>query len=105
VSLSIRSEKLTHAVAPFKSIELLRRRYAVHLMRFRIGLKLHRVISLLAFVLATIGGLLIALSALRGFDRLTLGSFAINGLALLFGLGAIFGLVAAEMKPWWAFWR
>ena len=112
-------------------------------------LKMHRLLSLLAFVCALIGGLLIVVSALGGLGHLSIGSLAINGLIFLFGIGAIFGgwmiyagirklggiialiagiilfiltgsagtsvllvlaagvlgLVAAEMKPWWAFWR
>ncbi|HZY46875.1 MAG TPA: hypothetical protein VFE96_03665 [Candidatus Bathyarchaeia archaeon] len=110
---------------------------------------MHRLLSLIAFVLSFIGGLLIVVSSLGGLGRLSIGSIAINGLVLLFGLGAMFGgwliytgvrklggiialfagiilfvltggagtavllvlvagvlgLIAAEMKPWWAFWR
>jgi hypothetical protein len=112
-------------------------------------LKMHKLLSLLAFVLALIGGVLTAVSALGDLRRLTIGSLAVNGLVFLFGIGAIFGgwliytgirklggimtlfagiillvltggagtsvllvlvagvlgLVAAELKPWWAFWR
>ena len=112
-------------------------------------LKMHRLLSLLAFVLALIGGVLVVVSALGGLARLSIGSLAINGLVSLFGLGAILGgwmiytgirklggimtliagiilfvlmggagtsvllvlaagvlgLLAAELKPWWAFWR
>lgn len=112
-------------------------------------LKMHRLLSLLAFVCALIGGILVVVSSFGGLDRLTIGSLASNGLVFLFGLGAIFGgwliytgvrklggimtliagiilfiltggagtavllvlvagvlgLVAAELKPWWAFWR
>ena len=117
-------------------------------MRLKMPLKMHRLLSLLAFVLALIGGLLVVVSALGGLGRLSVGSLAINGLLFLFGLGAILGgwliytgirklggiitllagiilllltgagisvllvlaagvlgLVAAELKPWWAFWR
>ena len=115
----------------------------------KLPLKIHRLLSLLAFVLALIGGVLLVVSALGGLGRLSIGSLAINSLVFLFGLGAILGgwliytgirrlggiitllagiillvltggagtavllvivagvlgLVAAEMKPWWAFWR
>ena len=54
-------------------------------------LKMHRLLSLLAFVLALIGGLLIVVSALGGLGRLSISSLAINGLVSLFGLGAILG--------------
>src|SRR3989442_14841880 len=118
-------------------------------MRLKMPLKIHRLLSLLAFVLALIGGVLLVVSPLGGLGRLSIGSLAINGLVFLFGLGAILGgwliytgtrklggiitllagiilfvltggagtavllvivagvlgLVAAEMKPWWAFWR
>jgi len=118
-------------------------------MKFKMPLKIPRLLSLLAFVLALIGGVLLVVSALGGVGRLSIGSLAINGLVFLFGLGAILGgwliytgirklggimtlfsgvilfvltggagtavllvivagvlgLVAAEMKPWWAFWR
>ncbi len=118
-------------------------------MKLKMPLKIHRLLSLLAFVLALIGGVLLVVSALGGLGRLSIGSLAINGLVFLFGLGAILGgwliytgirklggiitllagiilfvltggagtavllvivagvlgLVAAEMKPWWAFWR
>ena len=118
-------------------------------MKLKMPLKVHRLLSLLAFVCALIGGLLIVVSALGGLGHLSIGSLAINGLIFLFGLGAIFGgwmiytgirklggiialiagiilfiltgnagtsvllvlaagilgLVAAELKPWWAFWR
>jgi len=112
-------------------------------------LKMHRLLSLIAFVLALIGGVLVVMSALGGLGHLSIGSLAVNSLVFLFGLGAILGgwliytgirklggimtlaagiilfvltggtgtavilvlvagvlgLVAAEMKPWWAFWR
>ncbi len=115
----------------------------------RSAMKMHRILAIIAFVCALIGGLLVVISALGGFGRLSLASTVGNGLELLFGLGAIFGgwliytglkrmggmltlfagivlliltggfgtpvllvmlagvlgLVAAEMKPWWAFWR
>jgi hypothetical protein len=118
-------------------------------MKLKMPLKMHRLLSLLAFVLAFIGGILVTVSALGGLEHLSISSLAINGLVFLFGLGAIFGgwliytgirklggiiallagiillvltggastavllvivagvlgLVAAEMKPWWAFWR
>jgi len=118
-------------------------------MKLKMPLKMHRILSLLAFILALGGGILIVASALGGFGHLTVGSFAVNGLVFLFGLGAmlggwliytgvrklggmmtlfaglvlfaltgsagtsvllvivagILGLVAAELKPWWAFWR
>jgi hypothetical protein len=118
-------------------------------MKLKMPLKMHRLLSLVAFVCALIGGLLIVVSALGGLDHPSIGSLAVNGLIFLFGLGAIFGgwmiytgirklggiialiagivlfiltggagssvllvlvagvlgLVAAEMKPWWAFWR
>src|SRR5713226_9227508 len=60
-------------------------------MRLRMPLKMHRLLSLLAFVLALIGGALIVISALGGLERLSIGSLAINGLVFLFGLGAILG--------------
>jgi len=112
-------------------------------------LKMHRLLSLLAFVLALIGGVLVVVSALGGLGRPSIVSLAISSLVFLFGLGAILGgwmiytgirklggimtliagiilfvltgaagtsvllvlaagvlgLVAAELKPWWAFWR
>ena len=115
----------------------------------KMPLKMHKLLSLVAFVCALIGGLLIVFSALGGLGHLSIGSLALNGLIFLFGLGAIFGgwmiytgirklggiialiagvilfiltgsvgtsvllviaagvlgLVAAELKPWWAFWR
>src|SRR2546428_9920585 len=118
-------------------------------MRLKMPLKMHKLLSLIAFILALIGGLLVVVSALGGLERLSIGSLAINGLVFLFGLGAILGgwliytgirklggimtlfagiilflltrgpgtsvklvivagvlgLVAAEMKPWWAFLR
>jgi hypothetical protein len=117
-------------------------------MRLKMPLKMHRLLSLLAFVLALMGGILVVVSALGRLERLSITSFAINGLVFLFGLGAILGgwmiyagirklggittllagiilfvltgggtsvllvlaagvlgLVAAELKPWWAFWR
>lgn len=134
----------------FKSLELLPR-HSPHrsAMKLKMPLKMHRILSLLAFVLALIGGILVVASALGGLGHFTIGSLAINGLVFLFGLGAIFGgwliyagvrkmggimtliagiilfvltgsagtsvllvvvagvlgLVAAELKPWWAFWR
>ena len=110
---------------------------------------MHRMLSLLAFVLALIGGILVVVPALGGLERLSIGSLAINGLVFLLGLGAILGgwliytgvrklggimtllagiilfvltgaagtavilvlvagvlgMLAAELKPWWAFWR
>ncbi|TMI13393.1 hypothetical protein E6H33_10070 [Candidatus Bathyarchaeota archaeon] len=118
-------------------------------MRLKMPLKMHRLLSLLAFVLALIGGVLVLVSALGGLGHPSIGSLAINGLVSLFGLGAILGgwmiytgirklggimtllagiilfvltggagasvllvlaagilgLVSAELKPWWAFWR
>ena len=118
-------------------------------MRLKMPLKMHRLLSLLAFVLALIGGVLVVVSALGGLAHLSIGSLAINGLVFLFGLCAILGgwmiytgirnvggimtliagiilfvlmggagtsvllvlaagvlgLLAAELKPWWAFWR
>ena len=118
-------------------------------MRLKMPLKVHRLLSLVAFVLALIGGVLVVMSALGGLGHLSIGSLAFNSLVFLFGLGAILGgwliytgirklggimtllagiilfvltgsagtavllvlvagvlgLVAAEMKPWWAFWR
>ena len=118
-------------------------------MKLKMPLKIHKLLSLLAFVLALIGGVLLVVSALGGLGRLSIGSLAINSLVLLFSLGAILGgwliytgirklggiitllagiillvltggagtavllvivagvlgLVAAEMKPRWAFWR
>ena len=118
-------------------------------MRLKMPLKTHKLLSLVAFVLALIGGVLIVVSAIAGLGRPSIGSLAVNGLVFLFGLGAIFGgwliytgirklggittllagiilfvltggagtsvllilvagvlgLVAAELKPWWAFWR
>ena len=118
-------------------------------MRLKIPLKMHRLLSLFAFVLALIGGVLVLVSALGGLGHPSISSLAINGLVFLFGLGAILGgwmiytgirklggimtlfagiilfvltggagtsvllvlaagvlgLVAAELKPWWAFWR
>ena len=112
-------------------------------------LKMHRLLSLLAFVLALIGGVLVVVSVLGGLGHPSISSLAINGLVFLFGLDAILGgwmiytgirklggimtlfariilfvltggagtsvllvlaagvlgLVAAELKPWWAFWR
>ncbi len=112
-------------------------------------MKTHRILAVIAFVCALIGGLLIVISALGSMSRLSIGSLATHGLEILFGLGAIFGgwliytglkrmggmltlfagivlliigggfssavllvifagvlgLIAAEMKPWWAFWR
>jgi len=47
------------------------------------------------------GGLM---TLLAGIILLVLtGGFAMN--VLLIVLGGVLGLVAAEMKPWWAFWR
>jgi len=60
-------------------------------MKPKMPLKMHRILSLLAFILALIGGMLMVASAFGRLGRLTLGSFVINGLVLLFGLGAIFG--------------
>ncbi|HEV2119929.1 MAG TPA: hypothetical protein VGS11_07495 [Candidatus Bathyarchaeia archaeon] len=118
-------------------------------MRLKMPLKMHKLLSLLAFILALVGGILVVVSALGGLERLSIGSLAINGLVFLFGLGAILGgwliytgvrkmggiimlfagivlfvltggagtavilvlvagvlgLLAAELKPWWAFWR
>ena len=118
-------------------------------MKLKMPLKMHKLLSLLAFILALVGGVIIVFSALGGVGHLTLESFLVNGLAALFGLGAILGgwmiyagvrklggimtlfagiilfiltggagtsvllviaagvlgLVAAELKPWWAFWR
>lgn len=117
-------------------------------MKLKMPLKIPKLLSLIAFILALIGGLLMVVSSLGGLGSLRLGSLAINGLALLFGLGAVLGgwliytgirkmggmmtlfagiilfilvgagtavilvlaagvlgLVAAELKPWWAFWR
>ncbi len=115
----------------------------------KMPLKMHRLLSLLAFVLALIGGVLVVVSALGGLGRLSIGALAVNGLVFLFGLSAILGgwliytgirklggimtlfagimlfvltggagsavllvlvagvlgLVAGELKPWWAFWR
>src|SRR2546428_13806956 len=60
-------------------------------MRLKMPLKIHRLLSLLAFVLALIGGVLLVVSALGGLGRLSIGSLAINSLVFLFGLGAILG--------------
>src|SRR2546422_9764560 len=60
-------------------------------MRLKMPLKIHRLLSLLAFVLALIGGVLLLVSALCGLARLHIGSLAINSLVFLFGLGAILG--------------
>src|SRR5437660_11766038 len=60
-------------------------------MRLKLPLKIHRLLSLLAFVLAFIGGVLLVVSALGGLGRLSIGSLAINSLVFLFGLGAILG--------------
>src|SRR3989442_2981459 len=60
-------------------------------MRLKMPLKMHRLLSLLAFVLALIGGVLVVVSALGGLARLSIGSLTINGLVFLFGLGAILG--------------
>ncbi len=118
-------------------------------MRLKMPLKMHRLLSLLAFVLALIGGVLVVVSSLGGLGHPSISSLAINGLVFLLGLGAILGgwmiytgvrklggivtliagiilfaltggagtsvllvlaagvlgLLAAELKPWWAFWR
>src|SRR2546428_6978952 len=60
-------------------------------MRLKMPLKMHKLLSLIAFILALIGGLLVVVSALGGLERLSIGSLAINGLVFLFGLGAILG--------------
>src|SRR2546427_12039841 len=60
-------------------------------MKLKMPLKIHRLLSLVAFVLALIGGVLLVVSALGGLGRLSIGSLAINGLVFLFGLGAILG--------------
>lgn len=118
-------------------------------MKLKMPLKMHKLLSLLAFILALVGGVIILVSTLGGLGHLSIGSFVVNGLISLFGLGAILGgwmiyagvrklggimtilagivlfvltggagtsvllviaagvlgLVAAELKPWWAFWR
>ena len=63
-------------------------------MRLKLPLKMHRLLSLLAFVCALIGGVLVLVFDLGGAGRLSIGSLAINGLLLLFGLGAIRGGLA-----------
>src|SRR2546428_12990364 len=60
-------------------------------MKLKMPLKIHRLLSLVAFVLALIGGVLPVVSALGGLGRLSIGSLAINGLVFLFSLGAILG--------------
>ena len=60
-------------------------------MKLKMPLKIHRLLSLLAFVLALTGGVLLVVSTLGGLGRLSIGSLAINGLVFLFGLGAILG--------------
>src|SRR3989454_10080565 len=60
-------------------------------MKLKMPLKVHRLLSLLAFVLALIGGVLVVVSALGGLERLSIGSLAVNGLVFLFSLGAILG--------------
>src|SRR2546427_1316130 len=60
-------------------------------MKLKMPLKIHRLLSLLAFVLALIGGVLLVVSALGGLGRLSIGSLAINSLVFLFGLCAILG--------------
>jgi hypothetical protein len=60
-------------------------------MRLKMPLKMHRLLSLLAFVLAFTGGILVVVSALGRLERLSIASLAINGLVFLFGLGAILG--------------
>ena len=112
-------------------------------------MKTHRIFAIVAFVLSLIGGVLVAVAALGSMGRFSITSIVLNGLEILFALGAIFGgwlvyvglkrmggfmtllagiillvltggfgtsvvliifggvlgLVAAEMKPWWAFWK
>src|SRR3989442_15883831 len=60
-------------------------------MRLKIPLKMHRLLSLLAFVLALIGGVIVVVSALGGLGHPSISSLAINGLVFLFGLDAILG--------------
>src|SRR2546427_12250592 len=60
-------------------------------MRLKMPLKMHRLLSLLAFVFALLGGVLVAVSALGGLGHASISSLAINGLVFLFGLGAILG--------------
>ncbi len=59
-------------------------------MKLKMPLKMHKILSLTAFILALFGGILVLASAL-GLGHSTIGSFAIKGLVFLFGLGAIFG--------------
>src|SRR2546421_6786547 len=60
-------------------------------MRLKMPLKMHRLLSLLAFVLALIGGVLAIVSALGGRGRISIGALAINGSVFLIGLAAILG--------------